>query len=71
MQPICCNQGADVSCNQGRECPLAALYRIANAANRLALDALDQYNAETAGGGEPPFPQWAFDIALDFKKATK
>lgn len=28
----------------------------------MASEAIDQYNAEVAGGGEPQFPQWARDV---------
>lgn len=30
----------------------------------VAREAIDQYNAETAGGGEPPYPDWADDILV-------
>jgi hypothetical protein len=29
---------------------------------QVAKAAIDDYSKETADGGEPPFPQWAYDL---------
>ncbi len=53
---ICCNH----DCNQGRDCPLRA--KTDARTIEQAKQAIKEYGDETAGGGEPHYPQWAADI---------
>lgn len=63
--PICCNQGADVDCRQGRKCQLRM--STDDLLVKQARLAIAEYNEETFGGGEPPYPQWAEDILKGVK----